>query len=196
MLFRRFDDGPVAEDELVKVMSLTLGWTKPSRAVNLLERGVNAALLDEEDGTYRAAFDPTEVDIPFGFDPSDELFEPPSGSAASETEAAAAEGQAETEPAVEAADQAEATPEPTEPDGLPAAGAGAADGILDELLEAIAAEVEGGRKRAVATVNAKQEEMGGLVTLDAAALLVAKERGIDVREHAEAVLERLREDAR
>lgn len=194
MLFRRFDDGPVAEDELVKVMSLTLGWTKPSRAVNLLERGVNAALLDEEDGTYEAAFDPSEVDIPFGFDPSDELFEPPSGSTASETEAPAAE--TETEPAAEAGDQAEAAPEQTEPDGPPAAGAGAADGILDELLEAIAEKVEGGRKRAVATVNAKQEEMGGLVTLDAAALLVAKERGIDVREHAEAVLERLRDEAR
>lgn len=193
MLFRRFDDGPVAEDELVKVMSLTLGWTKPSRAVNLLERGVNAALLDEEDGTYQAAFDPSEVDIPFGFDPSDELFEPPSGSPASETEAPAAE--TETEPAAEAGDQTGTAPEQTEPDEPPAAGAGAADGILDELLESIASELEGGRKRAVATVNAKQEEMGGLVTLDAAALLVAKEKGIDVREHAEAVLERLRDEA-
>lgn len=182
-------------------MSLTLGWTKPSRAVHLLQRGVDAGLVDEEDGAYRATFDPSETDIPFGFDPSDELFDPPSGSTTSQTDAPPPQDEMETEPEPAATptdteDQAEAAPEPAEPDRPAVAQAAAADGILDELLEAIAERVEGGRKRAVAAVNAKQEETGGLVTLDAAALLVAKEKGIDVRGHAAAVLDRLRREAR
>lgn len=180
LVFRRFDaDEPVPENELVKVMSLTLGWTKPSKAANLLSRGVEAGLLEATDEAYTPTFDPNAVEVPFGFSPSSEVFEPP------------AEGPDET---------GEAQPEPgTEPAQPEPAGVeertDETNEVLDALLDAIAAEVEGGRKRAVAAVNAKQSDLGGLVTLDVAALLVAREHGIDVAETAGDVLERLRASA-
>lgn len=186
LLFRRFRESEVAENELVKVMSLTLNWTKPSRAKHLLDRGVNAGLLERDDETYAARFDPTAVDVPFGFSPDASLFEPVDVVDEDETsapEADATDAVAEEDPTASAA-EAEARSQAPEDEAE-------AGSPLDRLLDRIAAGLEGGRNRAVARVNAKQEALGGLVTLDAAALLVAKEHGLDVAEDAREVLERL-----
>lgn len=76
VLFRRFNEEPVPRDDLVKAMSLELDWTKPSLAENLLDRGVNAGHVQATEQGLTAGFDVTETDVPFGFSPSEELFEP------------------------------------------------------------------------------------------------------------------------
>lgn len=162
VLFRRFNDEAVLRDDLVKAMSLELDWTKPSLAENLIDRGLNAGYVERVDEDRLAAgFDPSEIEIPFGFDPADELFEPVE--TAEDTGTTTGEG-----------DEAEGLEEETP--------------LLGSLLDRIADAVEGDRNQAVAAANAKQEAMGGLVTIEAAALLVAHEHGLDVGDEADEVL--------
>lgn len=173
LLFRRFRDPPVPEDDLVKAMSLTLNWTKPSNAKHLLDRGLAEGLIEDAGDGYAPAFDAGAVDVPFGFDPPEELFEP-----VPETEEPAP---SETAP-VEEEDETADGPAPGE------------DPVLEGLIRRIASRMEDGdRKRAVAAVNAKQEDLEGLVTLKAAALIVARSMGLDVREDAGRVLGELKE---
>lgn len=174
LVFRRFRDPPVPEDDLVKAMSLTLNWTKPSKAANLLDRGVNAGLLERGDDGYAPAFDPGEVDVEFGFDPPDELFEPVE---TREDAGPEDEPPAGADPALEEGDDGGQGP------------------VLEALIDRIADAVGEERRRAVAAVNAKQEDLEGQVTLPVAALLVAREHRLEVREAAEDVLEELRASA-
>ncbi len=179
LLFRRFRDPPVSEDDLVKGMSLTLNWTKPSRAKHLLARGVQEGLLKEDQEAYAPLFDPSDVDVPFGFDPPSELFEP--------VEAPRDDG---------AQDAPEAAPEEESPEDKAPASRPVESPVLESLIDAITERLDGeDRTRAVAAVNAKEEELGGLVTLPAAALIVAKEHGVDVTQQAGEVLETLAQDA-
>ncbi len=207
LLFQRFRDASVDENELVKVMSLTLNWTKPSRATNLLDRGVNAGLLERDGDTYRATFDPTEVDVPFGFSPDDEIFDSvptpddpdtaDAGEADVDTETTPEPGapKAATAPEAETAEDADSDPD----DALEITddATSATDrALLEPLLKRIAERLEDGdRKRAVAAVNAKQDALGGATSLEVAALLVGKEMGLDVTDDARAVLDELRETA-
>lgn len=161
VVFRRFKEDEVPRDDLVKTMSLELSWTKPSTAENLLDRGLNAGYLDQDDGGLEATFDVSEVDVPFGFDPSDELFEP-----------------VETDPQTGDEDASDGSDEGTE--------------VLEDLLDRIGEAVDGDRNRAVAAANAKQDELEGRVTLEAAALLTAHAEGLDVRDQAREVLDELR----
>lgn len=177
-MFRRFKENQAPEQELVKVMSLTLNWTKPSKAANLIDRGVDAGLLEREDDRIQARFDPQAIDVPFGFQPDEELFEPieaPEPATGDETESTDEPGAEASQP-TQRLDEAEGSP------------------ILERVIDRIATSLEGEREQAVAAVNAKQEALGGLVTLDAAALLVARERGLDVEEDAREVLERLKSE--
>lgn len=150
----------MARDDLVKAMSLELDWTKPSQAENLLDRGLNAGHVEAQDDGLAPSFDPSDVEVPFGFAPSEELFEP-----------------VETET------------EPAETDG----GTAREEGVLDTLLDRIAEATGEDRNKAVAAANERQEDIGGLVTIEAAALSVAHSHGLDVREEAEQVLDGLRE---
>lgn len=153
VLFRRFKEDKVRRDDLVKAVSLELDWTKPSRAENLLDRGLNAGHIEAGDEGLSATFDVAEVEVPFGFAPDEELFEPV------ETSPADDEGPSEGE--------------------VP---------LLDELLDQIAEATGGDRKEAMAAANARQDAMGGLVTIEAAALSVAHSHGLDVEDAAEQVL--------
>lgn len=157
VLFRRFKDQPVSRDDLVKAMSLELDWTKPSRAENLVDRGLNAGHLADAGEGITASFDPADVEVPFGFAPSDELFEP-------------------VETVEDAGD--EAPEQRTE--------------LLAELLDRLAEELEGDRNQVMAAANARQDAMGGLVTIEAAALSVAHSWGLDVEAEADEVLASLR----
>jgi hypothetical protein len=76
VLFRRFNEEPVPRDDLVKALSLELDWTKPSRAENLLDRGLNAGHVESHDDGLAPTFATDEVDVPFGFAPAEEVFEP------------------------------------------------------------------------------------------------------------------------
>lgn len=158
VLFRRFKDEAVPRDDLVKAMSLELDWTKPSRAENLVGRGLNAGHVEETEAGLQATFDPSEVEIPFGFAPGEELFEPV------ETDSAeGSDGDEETE-------------------------------LLGALLDRLAEALEGDRNEAMAAANARQDAMGGLVTIEAAALSVAHSEGLDVETEADRVLASLRGD--
>lgn len=178
LVFRRFQETPVSEDELVKTMSLTLNWTKPSSAANLLDRGVEVGLLDRGDDGLTPRFNPGEVDVEFGFDPSEALFEP-----------------VETTPDPEPQATPESEPDEAEGADEPSLHEDASGPVLEPLVEAIAEASDGDRKAAIAAVNAKQEQLGGLVTLPTAALIVAHEHGVDARDHARTVLEDLRNPA-
>lgn len=161
VLFRRFKEEAVSRDDLVKAVSLELDWTKPSRAENLLDRGLNAGHIEASDEGLSTAFDPAEVDVPFGFAPDEELFEPVETSPDSDDEGPS-EGEAP---------------------------------LLDELLDRIAEQTGGDRKEAMAAANARQDAMGGLVTIEAAALSVAHSHGLDVEEVAGKVLANLQQPA-
>jgi hypothetical protein len=160
VVFRRFNDEVVPRDDLVKAMSLELDWTKPSRAENLLDRGLNGGYVEERDGGLAAGFDTNAVDVPFGFAPAEDLFE------AVETTADGA---------------ASASPEETP--------------LLDRLLDRVADALGGDRNEAMAAANACQDTMGGLVSIEAAALLVAHREGVDVGDEAEQVLDAQRAEA-
>lgn len=184
LLFRRYRDPPVSEDDLVKGMSLTLTWTKPSSATHLLARGVHEGLLEHGEDGYTPLFDPGDVDVPFGFDPPNELFEPieppaedpaPTGSTEAATEAKGPAKEVDPVGLEEATEAWDDTP------------------ILEALVDRIAERVEGGNRRAaIAAVNAKQEALKSLVTLPAAALIVARELGLDTAEEGQSLLEELR----
>lgn len=164
--FRHVDGTNPLRDDLVKAMSLQLEWTKPSKADNLVDRGLNAGHLTEDDGQLSLNFDPETVDVPFGFSPSDELFEP-----------------------VDRPDPEPDEQTPDEPQPQTTAETGSR---LESLLETLETTLDWDRNESMATVNAKQEELGNLVTLETAGLLVCAQRGIDVREDARNVLEDLR----
>lgn len=181
LLFRRYRDPPVSEDELIKGMSLTLTWTKPSNATHLLARGVHEGLLERGEEGYTPLFEPGDVDVPFGFDPPSELFEPtePPVEDPPPTEPAIEAKEPTTKPAPEGSEE-----EPQAWDDTP---------ILEALVDRIAERVEGGdRRAAIAAVNAKQETLESLVTLPAAALIVARELGLDTGEEGQSLLEELR----
>lgn len=179
ILFRRFKEESVSRSELVKAMSLELDWTKPSQAENLVDRGLNGGYIRETDeGELVATFDPTEIDVPFGFSPADKLFEPVERP---ETDSADAQTAEQGQAAGDAGGQ------PSAP--------GEASGLLEELLTRIADTAEGDRKRAVAAANAKQEALGGLITFETAALLVAHAKDLNVQDEAKTLLASLGEDA-
>lgn len=190
LLFRRFKDGRAPETELAKVMSLTLNWTKPSRARNLLNRGLNAGYLARDGDELVAQFDPDEIEVAFGFRPEDQLFDPVE---TAEAKKPTTETKETTQPEGNTEVEAETDPASGEEADPPGQAALPADQpVLERLLDAIAEHLDGDRKAAVAEVNAKQDGLGESLTLDAAALLVAAEHGIDPSEHARAVLDRLR----
>lgn len=189
LLYRRFREPTVPETDLTKMISLTLNWAKPSQAPHLLARAVQAGLLKRREDGFEITFDPAEVDLPFGFKPSDGLFV--------ETEMPAAEPAAEASapPASEADDDAGPSEEEHPGQATAAAAAGESTGeedgpLLEELLDLLA-ERDGDRKAAVAAVNNKQDALGGKVSMEAAALIVAAEAGLAVQDPALRVLDEL-----
>lgn len=193
LLYRRFRDPVVPETELTKMISLTLNWAKPSQAPHLLARAVQAGLLERHEEGFEITFDPAEVELPFGFKPPEALFEETempeatastgtgsdAGDASGGPTAKAAQGSpgetastTEDAPAVETRDQGKRP-------------------LVEELLDLLAEHGDGDRKAAVASVNNKQDALGGKVSMEAAALIVAAEAGLPVDELALRVLEDL-----
>lgn len=182
LVFRKFRSPVVPEGDLVKLMSLQLNWTKPSEAPYLLARGVQHELLEHSEAGYRPRFDPNGVDVPFGFKPPRDLF---SETALSEPDPEAAEVPVEPEEAPRTAETL-ASSEPALEDGP------TDRPVLESILDAIASHTGEGRREAAAAVNAKQEALDDALSLDACALLVAAELGIDVEDYARQVLDSLK----
>ena len=190
LLLRRFREPVVPEKDLVKAISLTLGWTKPSNAPHLIARAVRAGLLEQTANGLKATIDPNAIDVPFGFRPPEALF------AQTEPLDAVAAAPAASAPAAASAgvtDEPAATPDPsgtaqpapiTLPKDRP---------LLEGLLDDLAAVLGGDRQAAVAEVNAKQQALDGAITLDACALLVAAEHGIELGDRPAELLAALAE---
>ncbi len=193
LLYRRFREETVPEGDLTKMISLTLNWAKPSQAPHLLARAVQAGLLEHREDGFEITFDPAEVDLPFGFKPPGSLFEedemPDATPANASADAPADEASPAPDPSAE---------DPEEHPGTATAAAAAGQTIgsgdrplLEDLLDLLAEHGGGDRKVAVAAVNNKQDKLGGKVTMEAAALIVVAEEGLEVHDPACQVLEDL-----
>jgi hypothetical protein len=68
--------------------------------------------------------------------------------------------------------------------------------IFEKGIRLIVSATGMARKEAISMVNERQDSLQGLVNLDAATLLVAREMGIDVRDLAQEAYQNLVEDGR
>ncbi len=68
--------------------------------------------------------------------------------------------------------------------------------IFEKGVRLIVSATGMGRKEAISMVNERQDSLQGLVNLDAVALLVAREMGIDVRDLALEAYQNLMDDGR
>lgn len=59
--------------------------------------------------------------------------------------------------------------------------------VTDRIIEEIAVKLKKDSREVYSMVNKKQEELGGLVSFPVAALIVAKEAGIDISPYIEEV---------
>ncbi|WP_424357070.1 DUF2240 family protein [Methanocella sp. MCL-LM] len=60
--------------ELAFALSLDLKWFSPEESKSVINAGLKAGLLTEEDGRLTPAFDYKAVDVPPGFRPGKEIF--------------------------------------------------------------------------------------------------------------------------
>jgi hypothetical protein len=81
LLFRRKGRDRLTEKEFVFSASMDLRWFSPKEAQRLLRLGLEARLLEAEDGELRPTFDVDGMVIPLDFVPSGEVLAtpPPSG---------------------------------------------------------------------------------------------------------------------
>ncbi|MEA3136584.1 MAG: hypothetical protein QOC71_865 [Thermoplasmata archaeon] len=149
------------------MLSLEMGWMNPGQARAFVERAVRAGILAPDGELMRLVIDPTKVEVPRGFRPRAE--------AEAGTEGAAA-------PAVPPKSTASAPPGATAPTAA-AAAAPPADPFLGWVAKVATARGLT-RDQVLGQVAATQGEMGGLLTAEAAVLLLARRNGLDVAEAA------------
>ncbi len=73
--FRQKGTERLAENEFVVALSLDRDWFSPDQATRLVDVATGRGLLDRSDGHVEVAFDPTEVSIPDGFVPDEEIIQ-------------------------------------------------------------------------------------------------------------------------
>jgi hypothetical protein len=136
--FKSRGEGELAESEFVVALSLDRDWFSPEQATRLADVAVGEGLLERTGKTLAPTFDPTDVTIPEGFVPDEELLRRRSA--------------------------------------------------FEQVLDALVAD--GIDKRAaVADINELQQSLA--VTIEAAAVLYARRREVDVSEAAERALAEL-----
>lgn len=77
LLFRRKGREELSEKEFVLSASMDLRWFPPKDAQRLLQRGLEANLLESRAGVIRPTFDVNAVDVPRDFTPTVEVLEAP-----------------------------------------------------------------------------------------------------------------------
>ena len=65
----------LAESEFVVALSLDRDWFSPDQATRLVDVAGSEGLLDRQDETVRAQFDPDAVDVPEGFEPGESILQ-------------------------------------------------------------------------------------------------------------------------
>lgn len=133
--FRRTGAKRVGENEFVVDLSLKRDWFTPDQAKRLVDIAVSEGLVDREDGSLVATFDPREVSMPEEFQPDESVLQQRS--------------------------------------------------TFQRVLDAVTGTgVE--KQEAVASMNRLQADLG--VTIEAAGILYARRRGVDVDDLAERAL--------
>ena len=133
LLFKRKGQNELSEREFVLSASMDLRWFPPRDAQRLLQIGLEAKLLESQEGTIRPAFDVTAVDVPMDYMPTSAILD---------------------------------TPTPVSED------------IFLRLVDAISSKTTTDRRAAIALVNAVQERLD--LEVEAAALVVARQAGVDI----------------
>lgn len=150
-VFRREGGDPLPAEELANRVSFDLRWFSPGEARAFVERARGADLVEETDDGLVPAFDVDDVDLPVTFTPSLDL-DP------------AEEGTLDDVAGVE---------------GGVTGGDGGGD-VVGRVAEALAEATEWTRAEAEREIAAERDRLGDLVADEAAALLVARDRGLDL----------------
>lgn len=151
------------------LLSLEMGWMNPGQARAFVEAAVRAGLLAPDGDLLRLVIDPQAVEVPRGFRPKPEAAAAPAppaspASPASPSPAGQAPGAVPVAPAP--------APAPPEPDPFLA------------WLARLAAHTGKTREQVLGQVAQLQESMGGLLTAEAAVLVLARRAGLVVAEAA------------
>jgi hypothetical protein len=142
------------------MLSLEMGWMNPGQARAFVERAVQAGLLAADGDRLVLVIDPATVEVPRGFRPRPEAAaEAPSAGGVAPGAGAGTSGPASSGPA------AAAPPDP-----------------FLAWLAKLAADRGLTRDQVLAQVAQTQEQMGGLLTAEAAVLLLARRNGLDVAD--------------
>ncbi|MHB1262308.1 MAG: DUF2240 family protein, partial [Thermoplasmatota archaeon] len=150
------------------MLSLEMGWMNPGQARAFVDRAVRAGLLAPDGDALRLVIDPTSVEVPRGFRPKAEAEAgattpaPAAGQGASPVQA--------TSPSTSAGPPALAPVSPPDP--------------FLAWVAKVAAARNLTRDQVLGQVAATQEQMGGLLTAEAAVLLLARRNGLDVEAAA------------
>lgn len=152
------------------MLSLEMGWMNPGQARSFVERAVRAGLLAPDGDVLRLVIDPAVVEVPRGFRPRPEA-EAGEDSAAGAAPRKGNDGRPAAAPAQPAGSPSPASPAP------------AIDPFLGWVAR-VAAQRGLTREQVLAQVALTQGQMGGLLTGEAAVLLLARRNGLDVAEAA------------
>lgn len=144
------------------LLSLEMGWMNPGQARAFVERAERAGLLAADGDSLRLVIDPAKVEVPRGFRPR-----PDADVGANARGPAASPG----------GSKADASPLPNEPPStMPPS---PADPFLTWVAK-VAAARSLTREQVLGQVATTQQQMGGLLTAEAALLLLARRNGLDV----------------
>jgi hypothetical protein len=137
------------------VLAFGLRWFAPEDAKRVVARAIEVGLLVQEGDTLRVTFDPAKVDVPVNFRPSAGVFEEDAPSGL-----------------------------PAAPEHANAVDAGAPAAAQSHAHARTHAPPAAHAPPADAAAHEERARRGGLVSLEAAALVVARRRGEDVTERA------------
>ncbi len=175
-VFRRKGGDALTPEDLRNLVSFDLRWFTPSEARRFLDEVRTRDLVAPHDGGpgLQPTFDVHAVELPVPFKPGPEILEDPPTSS---TPAAGDE-----------------TPTSSEADDVE--GTGADRRRFRDIVDALGEAAGWDDERVLRKVDQEMEQRGGLLTREAAALLLAAREGVDVTAWTPGALEQLRSEGR
>lgn len=174
VVFKRKGKSMLSEKEFVNTLLFDLRWSDTGKspkitavdAQKILDAGIKQGLLSLQEGVLKPVFDYKVVEIPLNFLPSKELMDE---LRTVRTDTASQIETAKTAPAIEVGAVKEASVASTD---VP---------LFTVLIEDIAQRTGMKKKDLVAQINRLQEKL--MVVPEVAALIVARERGMDISKY-------------
>lgn len=185
VVFKRKGKSMLSEKEFVNTLLFDLRWSDTGKspkitavdAQKILDAGIKQGLLSLQEGVLKPVFDYKVVEIPLNFQPTKEIME----------ELRAAPSQPETMTRVEKAK----APPVTEVVAVKDQNAPSVDvPLFTVLIEDIAQRTGMKKKDLVAQINRLQEKL--MVVPEVAALIVAREKGMDISKYYEITKEEIK----